>query len=465
MLSLFVRTERRLAAIAAGTQGGTRVRRTNTNGTVRLLGLALLLATSGFITTPRAQDPSDDENTVVEEDAAAEEADDADDEAAAPDPDDTSDEDDAEFDDFDDGSTATDEFTSIDWAPDVPDDDDDDVLDTDESLDPADVDWVVTAEVQDVPGPDGHRGNGDYAGPSPIFVMQPRPAPAAPKPGPGAGKDTAYSFGGQPIAPGAAPWQAQLYRSLAKERPGVSRWKAQHNCGGTLIAPGWILTAAHCIDDILDDREAGWRVRLGGRDLTKDDGITYAVDRWVRHSGYKNVGHPAPPKPPLAPPNMYSNDIGLVHFTADAQTKPPAGAKPVQPVELYRNAIKGGDEVTAIGWGMTQNAAKSFSAVPLKVDLRVMDTAMCRSRPGYGPERVDTSVICAAREGQKTCRGDSGGPVILTNGTTPRLVGLVSWGKTDCSGDGRPSVFTRLEAHLAWIEQAMKLPETRASLP
>ena len=118
MLSLFVGTERRLAAIAAGTQGGTRVRRTNTNGTVRLLGLALLLATSGFITTPRAQDPSDDENTVVEEDAAAEEANDADDEAAAPDPDDTSDEDDAEFDDFDDGSTATDEFTSIDWAPD-----------------------------------------------------------------------------------------------------------------------------------------------------------------------------------------------------------------------------------------------------------------------------------------------------------------------------------------------------------
>lgn len=74
-------------------------------------------------------------------------------------------------------------------------------------------------------------------------------------------------------------------------------------------------------------------------------------------------------------------------------------------------------------------------------------------------------MICAAREGQKTCRGDSGGPVILTNGTTPRLVGLVSWGKTDCSGDGRPSVFTRLEAHLAWIAQAMKLPETRASLP
>jgi secreted trypsin-like serine protease len=364
---------------------------------------------------------------------------------------------------------------SADWAPEVSADPTDDAVPVDSELDPSGLGWEVVPVA-----PSGGQARtvavADVAGRAEIFQMRPRTSGSA-RPSTGTtgarpargtddgGKDTAYSFGGQPIKPGFAPWQAQIYRSAAREAPGVPRWKAQHNCGGTLIAPGWILTAAHCIDDILDDREAGWRVRLGGQDLSKEDGVTYAVERWVRHSGYKNVAHPDPPKSPLPPPNMYANDIGLIRIKADAQTRPLADPKRVQPITFYRKPIKGGDEVTAIGWGMTQNAAKSFSAVPLKVDLQVMDTPVCQARRGYGPERVNAGVICAAREGQKTCRGDSGGPVILTNGTTAQLVGLVSWGKRDCAGDGRPSVFTRLESHLGWIEQAMKLPETRASLP
>jgi hypothetical protein len=383
---------------------------------------------------------------------------------------------------FADGSTVNDEFMSADWAPDVTSDPADDAVPVDVTLDPAGLGWEVVPVETTASGSGRGAANAaavsDVAGGAGILRMRPRTsASARPQPGsagarpaarPGAGndgKDTAYSFGGQPIKPGSAPWQAQIYRSAAKEQPGVPRWKAQHNCGGTLIAPNWILTAAHCIDDILGDREAGWRVRLGGQDLSKEDGVTYVVDRWVRHSGYKNVAHPDPPKAPVPPPNMYANDIGLIHIRADAQTRPPADPKRVQPISLFRKPIGGGDEVTAIGWGMTENVAKSFSAVPLKIDLRVMDTPECQARAGYGPQRVNSGVICAAREGQKTCRGDSGGPVILTNGTTAQLVGIVSWGKRDCSGDGRPSVFTRVESYLPWIEQAMKLPETRATLP
>jgi len=456
---------------------------------VALMGWTLALSGSHAYAQDAEDEPAAEEEDQAEPDAedAVEPADaSADDQDAADqaddvsandtaDPDDAVAGDDSAADDYSDGSTPGDEFMATDWAPDVVVNEADDAVPTDKTLDPTGAGWdVVPSAAASEHGTSEHGARrprrGDHAGPSEIMVMRPRAkstghAPSGGRPGSDDGKDTAYSFGGNPIAPGYAPWQAQIYRSLKQPAPGVPRWKAQHNCGGTLIAPDWVLTAAHCVDDIVDDKNAGWRVRLGARDLSKDDGVTYVVDRWVRHSQYRNVGHPAAPKPRVPPPNMYQHDIALVHIKADAQTRPLVDPKRVQPIQLYRKPINGGDEVSAIGWGMTENTEKSFSALPLKVDLRVMDTATCQARPGYGPERVNALVICAAKEGQKTCRGDSGGPVILTNGITANLVGLVSWGKSECSGDGKPSIFTRVESHLAWIDQAMKLPETRASLP
>jgi hypothetical protein len=469
---------------------------------VALTGWALALSGSHVF----AQDAEDDQATGAEEPVDADTGD-ADDQSAAndgaddstDDATDSSDQDDANADAASDGADSSDsasdgedpagtvaagdsnddEFMDTDWAPPVVINEADDAVPTDKQLDPTGAGWeVVPSEPTRPVGTGRQNTNGqlkrDYAGPTEILVMRPRTRTAGATPSDGRpssggrphaddGKDTAYSFGGHPIAPGGAPWQAQIYKSLRQPPAGMPRWKAQHNCGGSLIAPDWVLTAAHCVDDIINDKDAGWRVRLGATDLEKEDGVTYAVDRWVRHSGYKNVGLPDPP------PNMYSNDIALVHIRADAQTRPLADPKKVQPIQLYRKPVTNGDEITAIGWGMTSNAEKSFSAPALKVDLRVMDTALCQAQKGYGAQRISGKVICAALVGQKTCRGDSGGPVVLTNGITDNLVGLVSWGKSTemepCSGDRNPSVFTRVESHLAWIDQAMKLPETRASLP
>jgi secreted trypsin-like serine protease len=183
------------------------------------------------------------------------------------------------------------------------------------------------------------------------------------------------------------------------------------------------------------------------------------IDRWVRHSWYKRQATPG------LPPNMYAYDIGLIHIKADAETRPPADSRPFQPIQLYQGPVSKDAEVTAIGWGMTQRAAQSFSTVPVKVDLQVMDNDICQQRKGYGPGRINATVMCAAKEKQKTCSGDSGGPVILTNNLPAQLVGLVSWGKDRCTGDGEPSVFTRVQSHLAWIDKAMKLEPTRSSLP
>jgi len=273
--------------------------------------------------------------------------------------------------------------------------------------------------------------------------------------------DVPYSTGGKPVRDAGAPWQAQVYypntapQWSAKLAGGTPLWQLQHYCGGTLIAPEWVLTAAHCIDE--DMVKAGYRVRLGAQDISTDKGWTYKIDRIVRHSQYGSKKLPASP-------NMYANDIALIHIVEDAR-QPPRDPARVRAIPLYQQAVPAGAEITGTGWGKTEAVeGHAPSAVLMKVDLRVMDTGRCQQLPGYGPQKIHQNVICAAHPQRSTCQGDSGGAIILTNGA-PTVVGVVSWGKKRCSGDGQPGAYTRVESYKDWIRQAMLLDPTKNALP
>jgi secreted trypsin-like serine protease len=252
--------------------------------------------------------------------------------------------------------------------------------------------------------------------------------------------------------PDGAPWQVQIYSNFtawpASDLAKKPAWEWAHHCGGAIIARGWVLTAAHCVSQAQVDK--GYRIRVGTHDISDGTGITYRIDRMVRHGGYD--------------PNTHANDIELLHFKADKQT-----VRSEANVGMIRlNGSRPSDKligtdvaVATMGWGKTDKGQDAhYSPILLFATVKTVDCGW--DSQGHGNA---ADWLCATGPAADSCEGDSGGPLVMDDGG-PVLVGVVSWG-IGCAQEGHPGFYIRIDKdhYYDWIQRAMAVnPEVNGLL-
>ncbi len=238
--------------------------------------------------------------------------------------------------------------------------------------------------------------------------------------------------GGQEAIPGAWPWQAAIV-----ERNVADAFDGQY-CGGSLIHPEWVLTAAHCFLDqsgVQDTFVNEVDVVLGRHNLTSTDGDgeRIAATSLIIHPDYDAVSN--------------EFDIALVHLSSPSSQITVLPATPGDRA-LYRE----GTETTVIGWGNDDVGVASETLQEVQVPTISFTTA---NRSDYYNGEVLCNMIAVglAAGGKDSCQGDSGGPMLFFDVSRQCWLvgGISSWGD-GCAVAKKPGVYTLVSSLHTWIE-------------
>ncbi|XP_057370014.1 serine proteinase stubble-like [Daphnia carinata] len=242
---------------------------------------------------------------------------------------------------------------------------------------------------------------------------------------------SARIVGGTTTQYGQWPWQVSL-----------RQWRTAtflHKCGAALLNENWAITAAHCVDNVQPD---DLLLRMGEYDLATDEEDYPYIERKVQIV----ASHPQ------FDSRTFEYDLALLRFYDPVRFQPnivPICLPPPSEVDFV------GRTAYVTGWGRLYEDGPLPSKMQ-QVSVPVINNTDCESmyrRAGY-VEHIPNIFICAGyADGKRdSCEGDSGGPMVIQEGQSWVLAGVISWG-IGCAEANQPGVYTRISEFREWIDK------------
>lgn len=238
--------------------------------------------------------------------------------------------------------------------------------------------------------------------------------------------------GGMPVKDkNLYPWMTSLVlRGIPPHRG--------HFCGGSLVAPGWVLTAAHCpYGNNPDDFDVVLGILNLGDSASAE---RIPVEEIIIHPAYD--------------PNTSDFDVALLRLAR------PSGksAVPIIPDGDSARLTDPGQVATAIGWGATFQSGP-VSPILMHVSIPIVSNKEASDAYGkYDAKITDNMIAAGYPEGKKdACQGDSGGPLVtVDNNGKLILIGVTSWG-IGCARPELPGLYARLSLLGNWVRNTVGL--------